>query len=63
MDAVEGRPEVAIKRKEDLLARWNTTKGQASPNVSPYNSADEDSNRDEDIEAQESGEEGDEAAM
>ena len=46
------------KRKEDLLAQWNATKGRASPNVSLYNSTDKDSNRDETIEAQELDKEG-----
>ena len=38
-------------------------KGQALPNVSPYNSSDKDSDRKEDIKAQESDKEGDEATM
>ena len=50
-------------RNEDLLARWNSTKGRVLPTVSPYKSADEDSNRNENMEAQESDKEGGKAAM
>ena len=52
-----------LRRREDLLARWNTTKGQASPKAIPYNSTDKDNDRNEDTKTHESDKEGDEAAM
>ena len=45
------------------MAPWNATKDQVLPSVSPYSSADKDSDWNKDVEEQESDEEEDEAAI